>query len=255
MHNLVINAMQAMPGGGTVAVRCWKVSDSPDSAPATPLGPGAWIAVSVADEGVGIPPEHLAKVFDPYFTTKPGGHGLGLATSYAAVKAHGGHIAVTSSVGHGTRFVVYLPASTRAPALQPGAAPPLTAQKAGARVLVMDDEQEVRDIAVRMLTWLGYEAEAVADGRQAITRYTDARSNGRPFDVVMMDLTVPGGMGGLEALTELLQVDPAIRAIVSSGYSENPVMADFMRFGFQGVLPKPYKIADLRVAVEKAVVR
>ncbi len=211
--------------------------------------------MSVADEGVGISPEHLAKVFDPYFTTKPGGHGLGLATSYAAVKAHGGHIAVTSSVGRGTRFVVHLPASTHAPALSSGSVPTATVRKPGARVLVMDDEQDVREIAVRMLTWLGYEAEAVADGRQAIMRYTDARSGSRPFDVVMMDLTVPGGMGGLEALSELRQIDPAIRAIVSSGYSENPVMADFAQFGFRGVLAKPYKLAELRVAVEKVVVR
>ncbi len=254
VHNLVINAMQAMPTGGTVAIRCWNVGDAPGAAPAIPLGPGAWIGVSVTDEGVGIPSEHLGKVFDPYFTTKPGGNGLGLATSYAAVKAHGGHISVTSEVGHGTSFVVHLPA-THEPVPGVGTAPSAAVQMAGTRVLVMDDEQDVRNIAVRMLTWLGYEAEAVTDGREAITRYTAARAGGRPFDVVMMDLTVRGGMGGLEALTELRQLDASIRAIVSSGYSENPVMAGFRQFGFHGVLAKPFTLQQLRAAVESVAVR
>jgi PAS domain S-box-containing protein len=253
LHNLVINARQSMPAGGTVVVRGWNVGAAPQSAQAPPLGPGRWVALSIADEGVGIPPEHLSKIFDPYFTTKPGGHGLGLSTSYAAVHAHGGRLSVTSTLGEGTCFVIHLPASTHEPALRAGDTPDARTQTTLVRVLVMDDEPDVREIAVRMLTRLGYAAEAVSDGREAITRYADAQSAGHRFGVVMMDLTVPGGMGGLEALAELRRLDADIRAIVSSGYSENPVMADFARFGFRGVLAKPYGLAALRAAVEKVI--
>ena len=217
VHNLVINAMQAMPAGGTVAVRCWNVGDTPQTASATPLGPGAWVAVSITDEGVGIRPEHLGKVFDPYFTTKPGGHGLGLATWYSAVKAHGGHISVTSSVGRGT-LLCGAPARLHARADSRGrAAPSAAVRKPVARVLVMDDEHAVRDIAVRMLTWLGYEAEAVADGRQAITRYSrpdraaDLRCRDDGFDR-------SGWHGRARSHDGAAPDRPGIRAIVSSGY-------------------------------------
>ncbi|HEU4389777.1 MAG TPA: response regulator, partial [Blastocatellia bacterium] len=208
-----------------------------------PLPPGCYVRISIEDQGVGIPGEHLHKVFDPYFTTKQKGNGLGLATAYSIIKKHDGHIAVDSVVGKGTAFEIYLPASPNA---RPDAREVIEPPPLGKlRVLVMDDEETIRDVAAQMLESLGCEAASVRDGSDAIDLYHSAWQNGEPFDAVILDLTVPGGMGGKEVVERLLELDPDVKAIVCSGYSNDPVMADFDQHGFVGFVAKPYKIQEL----------
>jgi PAS domain S-box-containing protein len=238
INNLVINAREAMPDGGVVVIRSTNVQKD--------AGPS--VRIEVEDRGVGIPQQNLARIFDPYFTTKHQGSGLGLATCYSIVRNHGGHIEVKSAVGRGTTFSVTLPA-------HPGGLPAATEKQPGAkigrgRVLVMDDEEPVRNLVRMMLGRLGYDAEVAADGRQAIEMYKRAMDERRVFDVVVMDLTVPGGLGGKEAIGELRRLDPSVKAIVSSGYAEDPVMAQFERFGFSGVVPKPFGSAELSHALQ-----
>ena len=250
VNNLVLNAVQAMEGGGMVLVSADNVTVGPLDESLLPGG--RYVRITVRDSGRGIPRENLQRIFDPYFTTKPGGSGLGLAVTYSVVKRHGGHIRVKSEEGKGTTFSVYLPASGRA--LPPPENPAQPSQSGCGRVLVMDDELMVREIATAMIQKLGYEVESAADGGEAIVLYQQARTQGRPFSAVIMDITVPGGMGGKEAIRELLAIDPGVRALVSSGYSNDPVMADFAGHGFCAVIPKPYRLADLATAL-KAVTR
>ncbi len=249
VHNLVLNAVQAMPGGGTVRVRAENVAWGATEDPVLERGP--YVRVEIRDSGCGIPAENLGRMFDPYFTTKERGSGLGLAVTHSIVKQHGGHIRVSSTVGCGTTFLIYLLAGSGlvAPAAAPAAAPPAPGR---GRVLVMDDELIVRDIASEMLKTLGYEVDLATDGAAAIAAYEQARREGQPFSAVIMDLTIPGGMGGQEAIRELRKLDPGIRAIVSSGYSSDPIMANFAAHGFAGVIAKPYRLGDL-AAVLKSV--
>ena len=246
ISNLVINAHQAMPDGGTITVRAQNVPVGADRYPA--LGHGRYVEVSVQDEGVGIPPRHLDRIFDPYFTTKQTGSGLGLATTYSIIRQHGGAIAVQSEQGVGTTFHLYLPASDRLPS--PEKRPDDDLGTGTGRVLLMDDEQIVRDVAARMLEHLGYDIQLAEDGAEAIAMYQRAAESGQPFDAVILDLTVPGGTGGKEALRELLRIDSHAKAIASSGYSTDPVMADFQEHGFAAVVPKPYQIHDLARALQ-----
>ncbi len=249
MNNLVINARQAMPGGGKIRVHCENISVDSDNQ--TPLKKGPYIRISVTDEGVGIPKEHLEKIFEPFFTTKPKGSGLGLATSYSIVRNHGGHIAVESTIGVGTTFHVYLPASDReARKKRPESEMP---SSGSGKILFMDDEEIVRTVAGEMLTNLGYDIEFAQDGAEAIELYAKAMASGRSFDCVIMDLTVPGGMGGRDAVKKLRELDPAAKVIVSSGYSNDPIMADFTTYGFSGVVSKPYTINNLSETVHALV--
>jgi PAS domain S-box-containing protein len=249
IHNLVINADHAMPEGGTIAIRCSNVADGvPDILPSLEHG---YVRVSVEDHGIGIPKEHLTKIFDPYFTTKQKGSGLGLATTYSIVKKHGGHIAVESEQGRGTTFHVYLPALLQTKPYkkaEEGSPSP----GAGA-ILVMDDDAEVRETTGNVLRRLGYDVELTGDGREAVERYRQARDEGRVYDLVIMDLTVPGGMGGKEALKKLREMDPDVKAIVSSGYSNDPIMADFKTYGFNGVVTKPYRVKELSEEVQRVI--
>jgi CheY-like chemotaxis protein len=207
----------------------------------------------VTDGGPGVPPEHLSNIFDPFFTTKPQGKGLGLSICHSIVRQHGGHIEVRSPPGEGATFKVFLPAAAAlAPVTAPVAAA-ATQTRAAQRILVMDDEDVVRRLAARMLTPLGYEVVGAHDGQEALERYAAARSAGRGFAAVVMDLTVPGGLGGLETIGRLRALDPEVRAIVSSGYSSDPVMANFAQHGFKGVLAKPYLAADLREAIARVL--
>ncbi len=247
LHNLIINTIQAMPGGGNVSIRVQNVSD----VRWLPLAAGSYVKISISDEGVGIPRKHLGRIFDPYFTTKEYGSGLGLAITFSIIKKHGGHIDVESSEGVGSTFNVYLRASEidGVPDEVPPASTTLP-QRAG-RIMVMDDEEYILDLAVNMLGHFGYEVTGVRNGDELLRSYRCAVEDGKRFDVVIMDLTIPGGMGGREALVELKIVDPDVVAIVSSGYSNDPVMANFRAHGFRGVLMKPYTIEDLIQVIDE----
>ena len=241
VHNLVINAVQAMPSGGTVRITGRNVRLAALELPQ--LRPGAYVHISVTDTGRGIAPDHIERVFEPYFTTKQTGNGLGLATVYSIVRKHKGHIGVESTLGRGTTFHVHLPAAEHAE-MPAEAEPPVAHAMARGRVLFMDDEAPIRKLATTLLGRLGADVEVAADGQAAVDRFRAAREAGRPFDVVVMDLTVPGGMGGLEALERMRVIDPAVKAIVSSGYSSDPVLAHYRDYGFRGRVAKPYELTE-----------
>ncbi|MHB8067777.1 MAG: PAS domain S-box protein [Desulfobaccales bacterium] len=246
-NNLLINADQAMPEGGTITIRAENVVVSDELT----MKKGDYVRITVSDQGVGIPLHYLGKIFDPYFTTKQRGSGLGLATSYSIIRNNAGHITVESEPGAGTTFAVYLPATHQEePSLKVAVSEPLSGQ---GRILVMDDEEMVREILCNMLEKLGYDAACAVNGEDAIRLYQEAQAAGRPFTAAIFDLTVPGGMGGKEALSRLLSIDPQIKAIVSSGYSDDPIMADFRTFGFQGVISKPYRIMELSQALAAVI--
>lgn len=241
IHNIIINAHQAMSQGGTIRISAENVKGDDQGIPLLP--DRSYVKLTVSDQGRGIPQSDLNKVFDPYFSTKHDGSGLGLATTYSIVQKHDGHISLESKLGEGTTFCIFLPAQEEAP-------PPDVVGETGlvtgqGRVLIMDDDLFVRDVIHLMLTKLGYEPKCVVDGREAIAAYREALSSGQPFRAVIMDLTVPGGMGGLEAVQNLLVLDPEARVLVSSGYSNDPVMAEFRDYGFKGVIKKPYVVEDL----------
>lgn len=250
LQNLLFNAQQAMPEGGDIVIAA---SNRTIPYSRTSFGltvePGEYLCIEVRDTGSGIDPSYIDKIFDPYFTTKEGGNGLGLATAYSIVRHHQGLIELTSRVGQGTTFFIFLPAhsvkSDRADPVRP-----MTPTMRG-RILVMDDEPLVRDLAQSMLVSMGFEVETVESGREAIARYERHFREGHPFSAVIMDLTIPSGMGGKEAAQRLRRLDPNARLIVSSGYSHDPIMADYADFGFSAVLPKPYTVEELsRVLAE-----
>jgi CheY-like chemotaxis protein len=210
-----------------------------------PLPVGRYVRVSIEDFGCGITAENLAKIFDPYFTTKEKGSGLGLATAYSILKRHEGLITVESELGKGSIFHLYLPASN-APA--PISSSDTTIQLRGSgkgRILAMDDEPGIRTLLSAILKHFGYEITTVADGAEAIREYKKARDSGKPYVAVIMDLTIPGGMGGKETIRALREIDPGIRAIVSSGYSNDPVLAEYQKYGFIARVEKPYRMQEL----------
>jgi PAS domain S-box-containing protein len=252
VQNLVINAVQAMPGGGVVTVTAENTELTAGSGNSLPLATGRYVRLAVADNGVGIAREHLAKIFDPYFTTKTQGSGLGLATVYSIVRKHEGYIEADSEPGKGTVFRFWMPAGGTA-ALSAGGASPDKPAPTRARVLFMDDEEAIRGMAVIFMDRLGFECETAADGAEALRKYREAMEAGRKYEAVVMDLTVPGGMGGREAMEHLRHLDPAVRAIVSSGYSRDPVMASHQAHGFKAVLPKPYGLAQLRKTLNEVL--
>jgi len=205
------------------------------------------VRLSIIDSGAGIQPDHLARIFEPYFTTKQHGSGLGLATVYSIIKKHLGHIEVASKLGVGTTFDIWLPASERVP--ETAMATTTRAPIWSGRVLFMDDEEPIRQFAHVLLGRMGFEVTVACDGAEAVGQFAAARDAGRPYTFVILDLTVPGGMGGSEALGRLRQVDPKVRAIVSSGYSNDPILANYRAHGLCGIVPKPYQANDLIAAV------
>lgn len=241
ISNIVINADQAMPQGGTIDVTV--VNHIINARKNLPLPPGNYIHIAIKDTGIGIPQEHSKCIFDPFFTTKQRGSGLGLTTAFSIVKNHNGYITFESEPGTGTTFHIYLPASEEPiPAEEAVMETPISGT---GRILVMDDEDIIRKMLRKMLNLAGYEVELAADGAEAIERYRSAKESGRPFNAVIMDLTIPGRMGGKKAIKELIKIDPNVKAIVSSGYATDPILSDYTKYGFSAVVAKPYNVAQL----------
>jgi len=247
IQNVLANAEQSMPEAGVIRISAQNRNLEENYN--LPLERGRYVELSLADRGVGIPQENLPKIFDPYFTTKNRRSGLGLTIAYSIVKNHKGNIRVESEPGKGTTFYIYLPAASEAGMNKEGE--PRILRKC--RVLVMDDEAFVRDIVGEILEFIGCEAEFAADGIAAIKRYKEAMIAGNPFDAVIMDLTIPEGMGGREAIKRLLEIDPNAKVIVSSGYSEDPVMSDHKSYGFKGVAVKPFQIEELNKTLHEVL--
>jgi PAS domain S-box-containing protein len=247
LHNILLNACQAMPGGGRIEVRAENVISNGDL---FPLRSGSYVVISVRDHGCGIAADALPFIFDPYFTTKQSGSGLGLATVHSIIAKHDGHITVQSIPGVGTTFSIYLPAcmAVRLPESASGE----RLQTGSGRILVMDDEEEIRRLLAQILAQLGYEVECARDGVEAIELYQTAKHEGRFFDAVLLDLTIPGGMGGKEVATRLRSLDPSLILIVSSGYSNLPIMSDFRRYGFDDVLSKPWTPEQLSEVLQRS---
>ncbi|MBP7636194.1 response regulator, partial [Candidatus Ozemobacteraceae bacterium] len=246
-NNIVLNAQQAMPMGGEILVSAANIVLSPGSLPA--LKAGNYVRISVRDSGPGIPANILPYIFDPFFSTKQSGSGLGLATAYSIVKKHEGEITVESTDGTGATFHVLLPDSEKT--VSPEAVAEHTGHRGAGRILVMDDNDSIRDILSRMLEMMGYTVESCADGKEALGLIRAAAGQGRPFSLVFMDLTIPGGMGGREAVAELRKEDRTTRVIVTSGYFSDPIMANPAAFGFDDRFQKPFSLEDLNRLMER----
>ena len=246
LRNLVLNAREAMPQGGVVFVRAENVVLSAQEPPSLPAG--EYVRVSIADQGAGIAPDVLPKIFDPYFSTKERGNqkgmGLGLTICHAVINRHGGAISVKSEVGVGTTFHIHLPASRKS-SIGEQASGPAGVPRHG-RVLVMDDEEWVRKVIALTLRGAGHEVELAENGQMAVEVYKEAKRQGHPFDVVLLDLTVRGGMGGQETIQALFKVDPTVKAIAMSGYVHDPVIVEPERHGFKGTLAKPFAVGKLQ---------
>jgi signal transduction histidine kinase/CheY-like chemotaxis protein len=248
VHNIILNASQAMPQGGliNITLRNEEMAENRHS-----LKPGRYVKVTVADSGSGIAPDLLPRIFEPYFTTKKQGSGLGLATVHSIVKKHDGTVEVSSKLGHGTTISVWVPAAASTPpsSVERVAIDP----KQSGRILLMDDEATIRQLGSAVLRRIGFNVTTVTDGAAVISEYSAAFAAGRSFDLVILDLTVPGGTGGAEAMEKLREMDPSVCAIVSSGYSSDPVMANYRAYGFRGRVPKPYAANDLAQVVNSVL--
>jgi PAS domain S-box-containing protein len=251
IQNMIINAQHAMPNGGIVTIQCTNFQQT-----ATELllniQEGDYVRIRIEDTGAGIAEDVIDKIFDPYFTTKQNGNGLGLAVCHSVINKHNGIITVESLSGKGTTFTIYLPAIRTIKKSTPEKTEKSLGVKA-ARVIVMDDEEMLRHLAESQLALLGHESILVIDGTEAINRYQELQDLGIPADLVIMDLTIPGGMGGQEAAEKLLQIDPAAKIIVASGYSNDPVMADYKKYGFCAAVAKPFDLKALNYAIASAL--
>ncbi|MGM0611500.1 MAG: hybrid sensor histidine kinase/response regulator [Thermodesulfobacteriota bacterium] len=243
-ENLVLNSVQAMPEGGNIYIYAANYAHkTTEEGPG--LSPGNYIRIDFKDDGPGISEENLDRIFDPYFTTKEIGNGLGLASCYSIIKNHMGEITVSSEPGQGVHFVVYLPAVAAGQNLKKHRTASAELKFGHGRILVMDDVQDILDIMHDALELLGYEGHFAKTGEQAVKMYETAFNSGQEYDAVILDLTIPGGMGGREAVGEILKINPKAKVLVSSGYSQDPVMGNFKDYGFCGVLPKPYTVEDV----------
>lgn len=249
IHNLVINSRQAMPGGGTISINAENIS-MPDNDTAVP-GKGDYIKIDISDEGPGIPKENLAKIYDPYFTTKDTGSGLGLAVCYSIIKNHGGTISVQSEKDKGTTFTLHLPAAHEAGAQRDK---PAGKKFVGSgKILVMDDDPSVLKITQLILEYMGYETACSRHGEETVELYRNALDSHTPFDAIIMDLTIPGKMGGAQAIRKIREIDPSVKAIVASGYSNDPIMARYREYGFAAVLAKPYRREELGEVLNRVI--
>ena len=253
IHNLIINSQQAMPEGGVIVVKAANIAVTDHNH--LPLQPGNYIHVSITDSGSGISKKDLLNIFDPYFTTKENGTGLGLTVSYSIIKSHGGYITADSEIGKGTTFHIYLPASDMEyeESSFEEKSKSETKRKGRGTILLMDDDDMVSQISGRMLNHLGYTVHFASNGHEMLHQYKKEFKSGNPYDLVIMDLTVPGGMGGKEAISLLREFDKNVRAVVSSGYSNDPVMAHYRDYGFCGIIVKPYRIDELEKVINEVL--
>ncbi|MDD2806383.1 MAG: PAS domain S-box protein [Elusimicrobiales bacterium] len=249
VNNLLVNGLQAMPAGGTLRLKAENKELSEEQV--TGLPAGKYVRIAVSDTGIGIPAGYLPRLFEPYFTTKAQGHGLGLAMTWSVVANHGGKVLVRSESGKGSEFEIFLPATGCC--LKGASQKDEEVAKGHGRILLLEDEEIVQKAAARLLRELGYDCELTADGKETLRRYAEEAAAGRPFDAVIMDLTIPGGMGGKEAGEKLRLAAPKAVIIVSSGYSEEPVMAEFRGYGFDAVLPKPYSYEEMAKVLAKVL--
>ena len=251
LQNIIINGVQSMPEPGTITISAACFTAAAGGLKQT-VGRD-YVRISIRDQGTGIPEENLTRIFDPFFTTKENGTGLGLASSYSIMAHHEGHIEVESHMGAGTTFHLFLPVAERATVTPEPEKVLWSAPPGPVRILVMDDDRKIRNVVERFLKSIGFEAVTAGNGSDAVEQYRMGQEAGAPFDAVIMDLTIQGGMGGKEAMERLLEIDPNVTAIVSSGYSNDPVMANYREYGFQAVLVKPYQLQDLEQVVRRVV--
>jgi len=255
IQNIILNAKHAMPEGGKIIISGANISD-PASEPLLKSQEGCYVRLTIKDSGSGIPQEIIDRIFDPYFTTKETGNGLGLAICHSIIRKHNGHLLVQSEPDQGTTFTIYLPvhsmqinsSGTRQAGLESPARPIKSA-----RVMILDDEMIIREVIRHQLTALGHQAVLVENGAEAIRMYETSQAAGTPVDLVIMDLTIPGGMGGKEAASIILQKDPNARLIVSSGYSNDPVMANYQAYGFRAAISKPFELTELQATIEEVL--
>ncbi len=254
LNNLAINAVQAMPEGGTLTVTTANVTVD-NKHPRGPLNRGQYVKVALTDKGTGIPPEALDKIFDPYFTTKETGSGLGLFSVYSIINKHNGWITVDSEVNKGTTFTFYLPAAEEA------VIPPYSKESEAmrkiisgtGRILIMDDDELIRKALGRLLDDLGFETAYAPDGAAALELFKQAHSTGKPFRAAILDFSIPGGMGGVETLARIREIDPEAKAIITSGYANAPIMAHYEDYGFQGRLAKPFTAVELSEVLKEVL--
>ncbi len=251
VYNIIINAVQAMSEGEAIHVSAENVIiKKQESENLIPLSEGKYVKISIADEGPGIPQKYLRKIYDPFFTTKIEGSGLGLATSYSIVKNHNGCIMVESEEGRGTRFNIFLPAFTQINVIK-------NEEKdiiyGSGKVLIMDDDKEVRSFMGEVLITLGYEVLYACDGIEVLDIFMNSKKSNTIIDLVVMDLTISGGMGAISTINKLLKLDPEVKAIVSSGYTNDPAIKSYTDYGFKGSITKPYTIKELSQTIHKAL--
>lgn len=250
VRNLCLNAHESMPEGGAVEIRAGNTVVAEGSS--LPLRSGEYIKLSITDHGGGIPPKDLLRIYDPYFSTKKKGGGLGLSIVHSIVEKHAGHIAVKSELDKGTAFTIYLPAISQEGIVQDEKDMSKPAWMTG-RILFMDDDKMLRDVASEMLEIIGYKAIVTGNGEETVALFSEAHALGSTFDAVILDLTIPSGMGGREVVKELISIDPSVKAIVASGYSNDPVLADFEKFGFKGAIVKPFDTEKLKGAIDRVL--
>lgn len=251
VQNIALNASQSMPAGGTIEISCENYGHDESVGPLG-LETGNYIKLKIKDSGVGIPSNMLGRIFDPYFSTKQKGSGLGLAISYSIINKHGGDIKVESTPGRGSTFTVFLPAKEKESPHKAEEEYDTSSDYPKIKIMVMDDDEQVRDICLEMLTSMGHKTVLAKTGEEALSLYTQAMADGDPINLIIMDLTIRGGMGGKETIKKILSLNPKAKAIVSSGYSNNPIMSDYKKYGFSGTLTKPYQRKDLARAIDEA---
>jgi CheY-like chemotaxis protein len=248
INNLLLNADQSMKSGGNIKIEIHTEFINQEIS-SLDLNSGNYVIISISDHGKGIPFEIKDKIFTPYFTTKKNGTGLGLATAFSIMKKHKGKILFSTKLNEGTTFKIYL-LSTDKPKIDRIGSTEIHLTKKG-RILILEDDPTVQRFVMKMLTQLGMEVKIEDDGSKIIDAYLESLTKDQPFDLIIMDLTIPGGLGGKETIKKIKEINPAVKAIVSSGYSTDPIMAKYQDFGFVGVLKKPYLINDMKFLLEK----